>query len=106
MRPATDPKRTGVRATPTTLLTDDGYPSHAEPGAFELHPGDRVLALACPGCGHVSGMAVGNPKPPNENGATWLMTGVPPAITLSPSINCVGCCGWHGWLRDGVFHSC
>lgn len=104
MRPATDPKRTGLKAVPTTLLTDDGYPSHAEPGAFELHPGDRVLALACPGCGYVSGISVGDPKPAQS--PSWHLTGDRSAPNLSPSVNCVGCCGWHGWLKNGVFESC
>ncbi|GGO19566.1 DUF6527 family protein [Deinococcus humi] len=28
-------------------------------------------------------------------------------LTLTPSLfhNAPGCCGWHGWLRDGVFES-
>lgn len=30
----------------------------------------------------------------------WAVTGEPPAITVSPSINCVG--RWHGWLQNGV----
>lgn len=30
----------------------------------------------------------------------WTVTGVPPALTVSPSIDMTG--RWHGWLRDGV----
>lgn len=29
----------------------------------------------------------------------WTVTGTPPAITVSPSINVVG--HWHGWLEHG-----
>lgn len=33
-------------------------------------------------------------------GDGWTITGEPPAITLSPSINIGGT--YHGWIRDGV----
>ena len=33
-------------------------------------------------------------------GEKWSMVGTPPAITVSPSINCVG--SYHGWIRAGV----
>lgn len=104
-----DPKRTNLIATlvPSLWHPDGGYVDKADPGVFTLD--ERVnglLILACPGCGRVSGMSVGNPKPPNGNGATWLLTGDPARPTLQPSINCQGCCGWHGYLTDGVFTSC
>jgi hypothetical protein len=76
---------------------------YAEPGAlFMLEPG--CLLLACPGCGWVSGMRVGNPKP--EKSPSWLLTGELPNITMRPSINCIGCCGWHGHLTNGVYRHC
>ncbi|MGH2352482.1 MAG: hypothetical protein ACRDI2_23245 [Chloroflexota bacterium] len=36
------------------------------------------------------------------SGATrgWEVSGDPPRITISPSINCVG--RYHGWLRNGI----
>lgn len=37
---------------------------------------------------------------PTNGGDGWTVTGDPPAITVSPSINVVGI--WHGWLRNGV----
>lgn len=102
-RPQIDPKRTGLKATPTVFeLVDDLFPDYAEPGSFEIRTG--FVMLACPGCGHVSGMTAGYPKPGRS--PSWEITGDPTAPTFSPSINCVGCCGWHGWLRDGVFVSC
>ena len=33
-------------------------------------------------------------------GDGWAVSGTPPQITLSPSINIVG--SYHGWIRDGV----
>jgi hypothetical protein len=30
----------------------------------------------------------------------WTVTGAPPALTVSPSINVIG--RYHGWLRNGV----
>ncbi len=107
-RPAVDPRRTGLKAVPTVFVPDkeEGlYAEYAEPGWFELRVGEKgtLMMLACPGCGRVSGMTVGNPKPDNGNGATWLLTGPAESPTLHPSVNCVGCCGWHGWLKNGVF---
>jgi hypothetical protein len=106
-RPEVDPKRTGLKAVPTVFECKDGYfPDYAEPGSFELRLGEKgsYVMLACPGCGRVSGMTVGNPKP--AEAPSWELTGTPAAPTLHPSINCVGCCRWHGWLKDGVYKSC
>lgn len=74
-----------------------------EPGAVAI-VGDSKLAMACPGCGRLAQMRVGNPKPADS--PSWLMTGNLPLITLQPSVNCVGCCGWHGYLRNGVYEAC
>lgn len=62
------------------------------------------LAFSCPGCGHVASVSVGDPKPPHS--PSWLMQGPIDSLTLTPSINCINCCGWHGFLRNGVFESC
>ena len=70
------------------------------PGDIAYWDKDHV-AIACPGCGHVSAMHVGDPKP--EKSPSWLMTGPLERLTLAPSINCIGCCGWHGYLVEGVF---
>lgn len=99
-----DPKRTGLKATPVVFeLNSDGlFPDQAEPGSFEIRNG--FVMLACPGCGRVSGMTAGYPKP--DRRPSWEISGDPATPTFSPSINCVGCCGWHGFLRNGVFESC
>lgn len=102
-----DPKRT-VKATHFDWKVND-YPDHGEPGQACRYTAD-CLVLACPGCGRFSGMTCGHPKPPNDDGATWDITGGSlddvTTLTLSPSINCVGCCGWHGYLTNGVFAPC
>lgn len=104
-----DPKRTGVKVT---LNAFEEWPEFAEPGEcaiFDVHDPERcVLHHACPGCGRFGGIRVGFTAKPSTPG--WLLTGGdktdPRTWTLSPSINCVGCCGWHGYLRNGVFESC
>lgn len=105
MNPIRDPKRTNVKAK-SVIFDDDDVGRYAEPGSIETQQ-TRIL-LACPGCGHVSGMSVGDPKP--QQSPSWLVGGTGledvTGLTLHPSINCTGCCGWHGWLTDGVFVSC
>lgn len=63
------------------------------------------LILNCPGCGAPGSMAI-RPTTPGESHPSWEMTGFPEAITLKPSINCVDCCGWHGWLTNGIYSKC
>lgn len=109
MGAVTDVKRT-VKATPFDWRALD-YPDVAEPGqAMRLYPDDNLLQFACPGCGRCGAIPAAHPKPPNGNGATWDLVGGTlddvTTLTLSPSIHCVGCCGWHGYLRNGVFESC
>ena len=36
----------------------------------------------------------------NYGGHRWSMVGTPPAISISPSINCVG--SYHGHVKDGI----
>lgn len=83
-------------------------PDKGVPGQLELDLERNRIIMACPGCGHVSSMRVGNPKPADS--PSWLITGLlmPDGetmqdTTLHPSVNCIGCCGWHGWLKQGVF---
>lgn len=40
------------------------------------------------------------PDQKTSSGSDWTVTGEPPQITVSPSINAIG--SFHGWLRDGV----
>ena len=66
--------------------------------------------LTCPGCGQQSGLYL---HPPDPGTPRWTVTAGDPArtegLTLSPSIHhttAQGGCGWHGYLRDGVFTPC
>lgn len=82
------------------------YPENSEPGSTCRHTYDR-LAFSCPGCGRWGSIRVGSPKP--EESPSWaILEGSvddPATLSLSPSINCVGCCGWHGYLTQGVYKS-
>ncbi len=97
-----DPKRTNLKATLMSELENEDV----APGA--LYPIDaHTIAMACPGCGQVSAMHVGNPKPDRK--PSWTLTGNLDrldTVSLDPSVNCIGCCGWHGWLRNGIYTSC
>lgn len=39
-------------------------------------------------------------RPENVTNEGWTVTGEAPAITVSPSINCIG--RWHGFLTAGI----
>lgn len=105
-KPQVDAKRT-VAAT----RTDEAWPEngYTTPGAVFVDKEGvygSLLLFACPGCGRMGSIPATHPK--NLDG--WDITGgnrlEPESLTLHPSINCVGCCKWHGWLKSGVFKSC
>lgn len=64
-------------------------------------PGDRRIIFHCPRTNQLCGVALFPDTLPND--ATWHWDGNAEAPTLTPSINCVGGCGWHGSLTKGVF---
>lgn len=97
-----DVKRT-VPAKRLVFPREPHWPERAEPGAYEIYQ-PTVWLVACPGCGDVSAMTVGYPKPADR--PSWELTGTDDAPTLTPSVNCTGCCGWHGYLTAGVFRPC
>lgn len=111
-RPIVDAKRTA----PATLAADDdpdiqpGEFCYTTPGKGRRFVPHDMLLFACPGCGRSGAIRAAHPKPDNRNGATWDITAGslddPTTLSLAPSINCVGCCGWHGYLTGGVFKSC
>lgn len=103
-----DPKRTGVKASMIPVTFPPCYYSDKNrlcgpPGAYLSRDdtGPNNWVLCCPGCGEAGG--------PRE-GAKWQCTQGSFAdvttLTLSPSILCGGCCGWHGYLKAGTFESC
>lgn len=109
-----DPKRTGVKASivsvvfapepDATVYYNEKHRLCGPPGAYlDRHPQNtpNEWTLCCPGCGEAGGP---------RQGATWTATSGSfddvTTLTLSPSIHCTGCCGWHGYLRNGIFESC
>lgn len=114
-KPDVDPKRT-VKARPVQVFEADGSAVQG----VEAQPGDcqrrepyrgelsERLMFACPGCGQWGSIRVGDEKP--DPPPSWQIKAGSLAdvttLTLAPSIHCVGCCGWHGYLRNGVFESC
>lgn len=97
-----DPQRSVAMVEVEFPQEDGSFPSFSEPGKVDKTSfGPDFWLIACPGCGYVSGMRCGNPKP--EKSPSWEIVN---ATTLKPSINCVGCCAWHGYLTDGVFKPC
>jgi hypothetical protein len=101
MKPEVNIKRT-VKLIPTVFdELEDG-----EPGKAAIFH-ENVLHFTCPGCGRFGGIGICyGANVPNA----WLLVegnkNDPTTWTLSPSIRCVGCCGWHGYLTKGVFTSC
>lgn len=80
------------------------------PGRTEARWED-TLTFACPGCGKVGSIRCTRPKDAGgqrswEIVAGSLLLDELPRLTLAPSIHCVGCCGWHGYLRNGVYETC
>jgi hypothetical protein len=109
-KPEVNPKRTGVKAK-TVVFTADDFCDYAEPGSVQIKHDDcngHYMVNACPGCGRVQAMHIGHPKP--SDSPSWDITigsvNDVTTMTLSPSINCIGCCKWHGHLRNGIFESC
>ena len=105
-----DPRRTvAARLRPT-----DGLDGTFEPGDVRLmvdEPGGATTAygFGCPGCGSTCILHLGT-GPENH---TWQVTAgdasKPEGVTLSPSILHTpqhGGCGWHGYLKGGVFVPC
>lgn len=96
----------GVRLRPV----DESLPD----GAFFLppppSPGWLVLRFICPcGCRTVENVRVrrdSDPVPDATAGAVWSWDGNLEAPTLSPSIHRARTCGWHGFLRAGVWSTC
>ena len=106
-----NPKATGIPITlgvwtePPCELIDGLW--YGPPGLIIPEEEGRAIILGCPGCGRLSSMRVGFPKPVVS--PSWQVRGDfkdLKTITLSPSINCKHCCGWHGYLVNGVLNVC
>jgi hypothetical protein len=107
MKPPVDAKRTVIVTLTDNAWPEDGYTT---PGAVFVDK-DKVyedhLLFACPGCGKFGSIRADKEK--SDDRPSWKIEAgsllEPQKLTLSPSIHCVGCCGWHGFLKDGVFKS-
>lgn len=110
------------------ILQRDGFTAEVRPGDFQFQdiggkPTDDPLAaqteyerdggkprcrlaFACPRtgkpCAGGLGLLIGRPDNPASH-PSWHWDGNVETPTLSPSINCIGGCGWHGFLQAGVF---
>ena len=73
----------------------------AGPGAVKFN-GDAIL-FRCPcGCGNLGQLPLRNRD--SRRRPSWNWDGNRDRPTLTPSVNCTGFpCGWHGWLREGVW---
>lgn len=67
-------------------------------GSHDVEGRDPCWCIRLPGGGYVFHT---NMESSNENEGLWDVSGVPPRITVKPSIN-VGPEIWHGWITDGA----
>ncbi len=111
----TPPPIDKTRTCPAIQLPDwpnSEIPEHGDYGvpgsARRTFAGHDHFSFACPGCGRMGAITASHPK--NAKSPSWdVVSGTlddVTTLTLAPSIHCVGCCGWHGFLRAGVFKSC
>lgn len=84
----------------------EGYSQASEPGDFWWtgNPPMR-LTFKCPcGCGANLGVAVAaDPADRGGNHPIWQWNGDLEKPTVTPSIQYLDGCRWHGFLTDGVF---
>ena len=77
------------------------------PGEFNIHAGDTMLRFRCPcGCGDLVGIPIrkrGEPPEHPPSKEVWEWDGDYDKPTLTPSIQAVGGCNYHGNLTAGVF---
>ncbi len=75
------------------------WPLMVGDGEAEGHAGYSVVLCRHTDAAGKEWPVVWHTKTPGA-GPQWDVTGEPPNITVSPSINVIGI--WHGWIRDGV----
>ena len=65
---------------------------------------NAVLSFVCPcGCGSVHAITACQGSKLQHK---WLWDGDVERPTLTPSIQCVSPCRWHGFLTGGIFKQC
>ena len=108
--PDIDPKRT-VKAITVRVFEDDGgvvpgMDMDAQPPGTCQRVHNNRMMFTCPGCGQWGGVQAfhGDKKPEGWQIVSGTLDDAS-TLSLSPSIHCISCCGWHGYLREGVFRS-
>jgi hypothetical protein len=89
----------------------DVWPDDVPVGTFDIEearlkgrPVTARIMFVCPAgkrCGVFLGPAF-QAKPSDGDPNVWGWDGNDERPTLTPSINCVGGCGWHGFITAGV----
>ena len=73
-------------------------------GAWEIEArleDSKWFVFTCPGCGAVSEVEIIPPGRPASASHQWDWDGNLEAPTLSPSLQELGGCRWHGYMRGG-----
>jgi hypothetical protein len=74
------------------------------------NPGETIIhtnrfSIGCPcGEGHIIGIRFAETE--LDKGVCWAWNNDRAKPTLTPSIQVVGCCAWHGHLIDGEYIEC
>lgn len=85
-------------ATPTDNLTE------AMSGDFVLNADKGEFWFMCPcGCQNLYRIPISQ-QPQRDNPKAWKWDGNVEKPTLHPSIHNVKPCGWHGWLKGGIWY--
>lgn len=88
------------------LYASDDPTENAGKFFFMDTPEGPSLVFACPdGCGDVTAVPVSSPDRASEAATSWTWDGNREAPTLTPSINRLDGCRWHGFLKAGVWES-
>jgi len=86
-----------------------GFDEAKSPGEF-WWSGDppKRLTFVCPsGCGSIGGVMVAKDMADRDGKhPVWGWNGDLDRPTVTPSIQFLSGCKWHGFLTDGVFRSC
>lgn len=83
----------------------DGFKSELPAGSFQWSFAENETAkphgiiFICPcGCKEIRSVPVSGPR-------AWFFNGNLEAPTLTPSIQVIGECKWHGWLTNGEWRN-
>jgi hypothetical protein len=96
----------GATPLPNYEAVENGPPGGFTFLASSTGREDACLLHKCPcGCGRIAGLTIGTGEKPS-NSPSWLWDGDREKPTLSPSVYAKYDCGWHGYLKAGIWESC